>query len=49
MTQSLPLPLGIIAMRQFEIQAEEILPGLPQIWQGKTNPPFLQSFSSFSY
>lgn len=39
-TQPLPLPLGAIAIRQFEIQAEEILPSLPQIWQGrKILPP----------
>lgn len=30
-TQPLPLPPGTIAIRQFEIQAEEILPSLPQI------------------
>lgn len=34
-TQPLPLPLGTIAIRQLEIQAEEILPSLPQIWQAE--------------
>ena len=34
-TQPLPLPPGMIAIRQFEIQAEEILLSLAQIWQGK--------------
>lgn len=32
-TQPSPLPPGRIAIRQSEIQAEEILPDLPHIWQ----------------
>lgn len=40
-TQPLPLPPGRIAIKQSEIQAEEILPGLPQVWQQKQHPPLL--------